>query len=60
MTGKVTVLTPIVETKVQNTSVNLVEDLSEAIDSPKKAYLEKNIGGGDGGLNDFEEDDRIM
>ena len=58
-TGKVSVLTPIVETKVQSTSVNLVEDLSEGIDSPENAYLEKNFNSGRE-MNDFEEDDRIM
>ena len=47
------------ETNVLNTSVNLVEDLSEVIDNPENAYIEKNVGG-DRDIKDFEEDDRIM
>ena len=44
---------------MQSTSVNLVEDISEVIDSPENAYLEKNFNDG-AELNDFEEQDRIM
>ena len=59
MISKVTALTPIEEAKVQDTSVNLIDDLDEVIDSPAHAYLEE-IKDGDGELDDFEEDDKIM